>query len=146
MSGIGREAIMTMIPHNGAMCLLDEVLDWDMNSVHCSSHRFCNPDNPMRRDNGVLGVACGIEIAAQAMAVHARLTAPQDGLPAPGYLVSLREVRLSVARLDAGMAPLSIHATRQMLNHGSASYSFRVTGQGAELVSGRAVVLMSANQ
>ena len=105
MTRLGRDEILTLIPHGGAMCLLDEVLDWDAAAIHCLSHRYRAPDNPLRRADGTLGSACGIEIAAQAMAVHGRLTAPAEGTPVPGYLVSLRDVRLASPRLDDGGRP-----------------------------------------
>jgi predicted hotdog family 3-hydroxylacyl-ACP dehydratase len=144
MNRLGRNDILTMIPHAGAMCLLDEVLDWDEASVRCLSQRFAAPDNPLRRTDGTLGAACGIEIAAQAMALHGRLTAPADGRPIPGYLVSLRDVHLSRPALDIA-GPLTISATRLLGDTGSASYSFTVTAQDAALLSGRATVLFGAD-
>ena len=77
--------------------------EWDATSITCLSHRFSAPDNPLRRADGRLGTTCGIEVAAQAMALHGRLTAPAGGAPVPGYLVSLRHVHLATAYL-AGMA------------------------------------------
>jgi len=143
MSRLDRSKILAMIPHAGAMCLLDEVLDWDATSVRCLSQRFAAPDNPLRRADGTFGTACGIEIAAQAMAVHGRLTAPADGKPVPGYLVSLRDVRLARPSLD-GAGPLTISATRLLGDAGGASYRFAVADQSEELLTGRATVLFGA--
>ncbi len=142
MKTLAREQIMAMIPHDGAMCLLDEVLEWDASALHGLSHRFCNADNPMRRPDGVLGAACLVELAAQAMAVHASLVAGPNHAPTPGYLVALREVRLARATLDAAMAPLGINATRLMMSGQGASYSFVVSSHHAEIVRGRAVLLL----
>jgi predicted hotdog family 3-hydroxylacyl-ACP dehydratase len=141
---IGREEILNMIPHAGAMCLLDEVLNWDAVSVRCLSRRYRNQDNPMRRANGILGAACGIEIAAQTMAVHGRLTAGQSGTPVRGYLVSLRDVKLRTARLDAAEGDLLADAERLMGDANGATYNFRLTAQGVEFLSGRATVLFEA--
>lgn len=146
MSGILREQILGMIPHAGAMCLLDEVLDWDAASVRCLSRCYCAADNPLRRADGTLGTACGIEIAAQAMAVHGRLTAPEGGAPVPGYLVSLRDVRLAAPLLDDAAGPLLIEARLLMGDGAGASYEFAVTCQGAPWLSGRATVLFGAGQ
>jgi predicted hotdog family 3-hydroxylacyl-ACP dehydratase len=143
---IGREEILTMIPHAGAMCLLDEVLNWDAVSVRCLSRRYAAQDNPMRRSNGVLGAACGIEIAAQAMAVHGRLSAGQSGTPKRGYLVSLRDVKLRTARLDVAEGDLVIDAMRLMGDNNGATYKFVVAAQGGELVSGRATVIMGLSE
>ncbi len=141
---IGRDDILDLIPHAGAMCLLDEVLNWDEGSVRCLSRRYRNPDNPMRRANGVLGTSCGIEIAAQAMAVHGRLSAGNSGAPARGYLVSLRDVTLRAARLDTQEGDLVVDAARLMGDNQGATYNFTLSVQGVELLSGRATVVLEA--
>ena len=66
--------IARRIPHQGRMCLLDAVTEWDGAHIVCqaSSHRAS--DNPLRAE-GRLGAACGVEYAAQAMAVHGALLA-----------------------------------------------------------------------
>ncbi len=138
---IDRARILTMIPHAGAMCLLDAVLSWDADAVCCLSRRYRARDNPLRRADGMLGAACGVEIAAQAMAVHGHLLAGAAGPPARGFLVSLRDVRLLTRHLDAGAAPLRIEATRLLGDAGGARYRFVLTAEGAELLSGRATVL-----
>ena len=146
MSGIGRERILGMIPHAGAMCLLDEVLSWDKDSVRCLSRRYRQADNPLRRADGTLGAACGIEIAAQAMAVHGRLTAARGGEPVPGYLVSLRDVRLEAALLERAAGPLIIGARLLVGDDSGASYEFAVTAEGVTWLSGRATVLFGAGR
>ena len=88
------------IPHQGSMCLLDCVEVWDQQRIQCraSSHRAA--DNPLRAFSR-LGTVCGIEYAAQAMAVHGALLAPPDSASARvGYLVSVRGTQLHVLRLD----------------------------------------------
>ncbi|HEY1857086.1 hypothetical protein [Acidocella sp.] len=134
---------MTMIPHAGSMCLLDAVLAWDEVSVRCLSRRYRDSDNPLRRADGVLGSACGIEIAAQAMAVHGRLISGETGQPTRGYLASLRDVTLRTLRLDAVDGDLAVDATRLMGDDRGATYRFVLSVQGAELLSGRATVLFS---
>ena len=61
-----------MIPHTGAMCLLDGVLQWDTSTIQCVSRSHRDAHNPLRID-GRLPTLCGIEYAAQAMAVHGGL-------------------------------------------------------------------------
>jgi predicted hotdog family 3-hydroxylacyl-ACP dehydratase len=138
-----RDEILTKIPHAGTMCLLDEVLGWDSEQINCLSHRFAQAENPLRRPDGTLGTACGIEIAAQAMALHGRLTAPADGGPIPGYLVALREVNLIAGNLDIP-GPLTITAIRLLGDTTGATYSFSVTAAQAALLTGRATVLFGA--
>jgi len=137
------DEILALIPHAGAMCLLDEVLGWDSATIRCLSHRFAAANNPLRRPDGTLGTASGIEIAAQAMALHGRLTAPAEGTPLPGYLVSLRNVQLAAPSLDTA-GPLTISAIRLLGDATGASYNFSVADAHTELLSGRATVLFGA--
>lgn len=144
MTPIDRARIATLIPHAGTMCLLDCVLRWDANSVHCLSRRHGRDDNPLRRPDGTLGAACGVEIAAQAMAVHGRLVADGAGPPVSGYLAGLRDVHLRQARLDGVAGDLVIDAERLMGDAHGAVYRFALGSGGVELLSGRATVLFGA--
>src|SRR5256884_3247493 len=71
---LDRQWIEQHIAHKGRMCLLDEVLSWDAARIRCRSATHRSADNPLRL-HGRLGAACGIEYAAQAMAVHGALIA-----------------------------------------------------------------------
>ena len=141
MTVLDRAGIATLIPHAGAMCLLDEVTHWDEEMLRCVSRRFRERDNPLRRADGALGAASGIEIAAQAMAVHGRLVTGSDGPPVQGYLASVRDVRLAVPCLDEALGDVIIDVERLMGDESGATYRFAVTGGGAVLIEGRATVL-----
>jgi predicted hotdog family 3-hydroxylacyl-ACP dehydratase len=140
-----RGEIECRIPHKGAMCLLDTVVAWDENSIACqaSSHRAT--DHPLRA-HGRLGAACGVEYAAQAMAVHGALIAEnQDGAPPrSGYLASLRSVDLHVERLDTVPGLLTVQAQRITGDDNTVLYSFTVQDGPRALLSGRAVVVLDA--
>ena len=140
---LDRAAIAARIPHQGSMCLLDAVLAWDSGQIHCraSSHR--QPDNPLRAA-ARLGAACGIEYAAQAMAVHGALLAPAGAPPRPGYLASVRSVQLAVDRLDDLAQDLDIVAERLSGDENNILYHFRVEHAGDLLLSGRAAVMLVA--
>ena len=140
---LDRAAIAARIPHQGSMCLLDAVLAWDSGQIHCraSSHR--QPDNPLRAA-ARLGAACGIEYAAQAMAVHGALLAPEGAPPRPGYLASVRSVQLAVDRLDDLPQDLDIVAERLSGDEHNILYHFRVEHAGNLLLSGRAAVMLVA--
>ena len=144
MTPIDRARIATLIPHAGTMCLLDCVLRWDANSVRCLSRRLAGDDYPLRRADGALGAACGVEIAAQAMAVHGRLVADGARPSANGYLASLRDLHLRRARLDDVAGDLVIDAERLMGDAHSAVYRFALGSGDVELLSGRATVLLGA--
>lgn len=144
MTDIGRKQIETLIPHAGSMCLLDAVVRWDARSIRCRTSRHRCADNPLRRPDGVIGAICGIEIAAQAMAVHSRLiTVPTAARPTPGYLTSVRDVRLHAASFDGAPEELLVEALMVVGDVRGASYQFVLGGATGELVSGRATVLFN---
>src|SRR5260221_1645467 len=96
---LDRQWIEQHIPHKGRMCLLDEVLSWDATRIRCRSATHRSADNPLRL-HGRLGIACGIEYAAQAMAVHGALRAASLSLENPGgLLASGRGLTMNVDRL-----------------------------------------------
>ncbi|MDE1896164.1 MAG: phosphotransferase [Rhodospirillales bacterium] len=144
MNALGREAILGLVPHAGAMCLLDSAQDWDAATITCTSSRYAQPDNPLRRADGTLGTACLIEIAAQAMALHGRLSAVANAPPRPGFLVSLRDVILQIATLDGSHGALTINARQILSDARGASYEFNVSANALVLAEGRAMVLFEA--
>ena len=136
--------IANHIPHQGEMCLLDHVEQWDKETIvcHASSHR--DIDNPLRA-HGQLGIACGIEYAAQAMAVHGALLAPIDSItPKVGYLVSVRGVTMAVSRLDDIPTDLLISASCIMVNESNMLYQFSIHAHDKLLLEGRAAVVFNA--
>jgi len=127
------------------MCLLDHVEAWDPQHIQCraSSHRAA--DNPLRA-YGRLGAACGIEYAAQAMAVHGALLAPPDSTRArAGYLVSARGTQLHIPRLDDIAADLRVEATCITRSENNILYQFSVSATGRLLLDGRATVVLDAD-
>jgi len=133
------------IPHHGRMCLLDEVVQWDAQHIRCRSGTHRLPDHPLR-SHGRLGAACGIEYAAQAMAVHGALAG--KGRSEVGFLASLRDVRLHVPRLDDIESDLICEALLVAGDQGSALYEFALTSEAEpqRLLSGRATVVFDANE
>ena len=138
---IGRAEIATMIPHAGAMCLLDGVLRWDQSSIRCVSARHRAEDNPLRRA-GRLNAICGIEFAAQAMAVHGRLSGGVARRPRAGYLASLRDLKCGRQRLDLLEPDLIISADLLMGDEQRVIYHFTLDCAGDEVLSGRAAVVL----
>ncbi|WP_245549273.1 3-hydroxylacyl-ACP dehydratase [Noviherbaspirillum massiliense] len=126
------------------MCLLDAVEEWSDEHVRCraSSHRAA--DNPLRAHDR-LAAACGIEYAAQAMAVHGALTAQQDARPRAGFLASLRGVKLHVGRLDNIAADLMIEVRRFSGDGNNVLYDFSILSEGRMLLEGRAAVIINAD-
>ncbi len=139
---LDRAAIAARIPHAGSMCLLDHVLSWTQDSIHCRASSQCDQDNPLRA-GGRLGAANAIEYAAQAMAIHGALRAGADSAPRAGFLTSVREVEFHAAQLDQA-EQLDIHAECLSGDGNHLIYSFRVEAAGSPLVSGRCSVMIDA--
>lgn len=136
--------IAAHIPHQGAMCLLHAVQSWHADRLHCNALSHNAFDNPLRA-RGQLAAACGIEYAAQAMAVHGALIA--DGTPQrQGFLASVRGVTLHVARLDDIADEISIEVARFSGDDNTILYDFFIKSDCKMLLEGRAAVFMQPIQ
>ena len=133
-----------LIPHGGAMCLLDAVVAWDDTRIHTTAVSHRDPANPLRSD-GILRSVHLCEYGAQAMAIHGGLLAQRDGrVAAPGMLVSLRDVKLHVTRIDDLPDDLDVYAEKLLDGDASWQYAFRVEHDGQLLAEGRAAVMSRA--
>lgn len=134
----------SLIPHQGAMCVLDEVVAWDGEAIHARSRSHRSADNPLRSDGRIRAVHL-CEYGAQAMAVHGGLVARESGgAAAPGFLVALRAVELHVERIDDLPEPLDVHAEKLLGDDNGWQYAFRIEHAGTLLATGRAAVLAQA--
>ena len=144
---LNRAWIESRIPHHGRMCLLDEVVAWSAARISCRSSTHREADNPLRA-YGRLGIACGIEYAAQAMAVHGALVAassPADrGAPLAGFLAAVRDVRWHSLSLDDVRGDLICDAVRMAGDATTALYEFELRSEAALLLRGRATVVFDA--
>ncbi|NIJ82882.1 phosphotransferase [Xanthomonas cannabis] len=142
----GRDVIAALIPHQGSMCLWEELVDWDAQRIVLRSHAHRSDTHPLR-SNGRLRALHLCEYGAQAMAVHGGLLGRASGKPVrPGMLVALRGVELHVTYLDT--LPDAIDCDAQVLMQGddSQQYSFRLTHGAQLLAEGRATVMLGAAQ
>jgi predicted hotdog family 3-hydroxylacyl-ACP dehydratase len=146
---LNRAWIEGHIPHQGRMCLLDEVMDWDAEHIRCRTNTHRVLDNPLRSQDR-LGVACGIEYAAQAMALHGVLSggagAGMKSRPELGFLASVREVRLFALRLDDIESELICSASLLAGDDFTALYEFVVREDRGILLTGRASVVLDAGR
>ena len=139
---IGREAIAALIPHQGTMCLLERVLDWDTDHIRLATATHRLKDNPLR-SNGRLRAVHLCEYGAQAMAVHGGLLAQSARSRAqPGLLVSLREVHLHRDYIEDLAGELEVEARRLVHAAGGWQYAFAAHHAGKPLAVGRAAVAM----
>lgn len=140
---VNHPTLAGLIPHRGAMCLLDEVVRMDKESITCRAVSHRNPDHPLRED-GVLPAVSGIEYAAQAMAAHGALLESRGSRP--GMLAAVRDVVLSVERLDDIVDDLEVTARRLIADSDRLLYEFEVRTGARELLRGRAVVVLKAER
>ena len=129
-----------LIPHAGAMNLLDVVVAFDHDTIHARSESHALADHPLREARGLHAVNLA-EYGAQAMAVHGGLKATPGAPVKPGRLVSLRDVRLAVEYVDPDAGALDVHARCIAADDGGAQYEFRIEQGGQLLASGRAAVI-----
>jgi predicted hotdog family 3-hydroxylacyl-ACP dehydratase len=117
-------------------------LDWSATEIHCrtASHRLTS--NPLRTADR-LRIECGIEYAAQAIAIHGVLnsTAP-SAPPVAGMLVGVRGVMLQVSRLDDIEGDLVVQGVRTGGDATAVLYDFSITGESTTLLAGRATIVL----
>jgi predicted hotdog family 3-hydroxylacyl-ACP dehydratase len=138
---VARERILELIPHQGAMCLLESALAWSATEITCAARSHLSPDNPLRR-GGRLHAVCGIEYGLQAAALHGALL---GGSRQPaGYLAALRDVEIRAGWLDdPSLGMLRVTATQEVRTAHGLIYRFILAAEsGTELLHGRAVLAL----
>ncbi len=136
---IGRRQLCQLIPHAGRMCLLDEVLSWDRQRIHCRSYSHRLADNPLSDENGLAGIHA-VEYAAQSMAVHGALLA-QDAAPAAGFIAALKDVRVHVDDLRQLEHALEVHSEALLIQSEAMIYRFTVSAGKRSVAQGRITVM-----
>ncbi len=132
--------LRSLLPHAGSMCLLHAIEAWDAQGISSSAISHHDPSNPLRRAQELPAI-CGLEYAAQAMALHCALTSGK-AKPLVGYLGGVRDLRLLVRRLDDARDPLRIESSRIIGDTSAYMYRFQITAGGKILLDGRASVFM----
>ena len=130
-----------LVPHAGAMCLLDRIVSANARDIVCVTASHRSPHNPLRRD-GRLAALHLAEYGAQAMAVHGGLM-DAGAKDRGGLLAAIRDLVLDVDRLDDIPGELTIAATKLVANADGQIYSFTVNGGGRELGRGRVSVMFA---
>jgi predicted hotdog family 3-hydroxylacyl-ACP dehydratase len=137
------------------MCLLEEVLSADVDGIVCRAVSHRDVGHPLRED-GILSAVCGIEYAAQAMAVHGALAGKAAGNAAGdrqaagepharrGMLAAARDVVFHVERLDDIADDLVVSARKLVVEDGWLLYEFVLRAGAKELLRGRAAVSLAA--
>lgn len=141
---LAKEDIARLIPHGKSMCLLHSVIEWDDGQILCTatSHRDIN--NPLRNKNG-LSSLCGIEYAAQSMALHGALL-NKNRIKIQGLLLSVKDIQLMVQRLDNIPHDLIFDSKILMADDNMFSYDFSVTANERSLLVGKASVFYTGKE
>ena len=143
MPALTQAELAPLLPHGGAMRLLDSVARWDASSISSRATSHKDPSNPLRHA-GRLSAVTGLEYAAQTMGLHARLLSrDQNAEGVVGYIGGVRDFVLAVERLDTLLEDLLIDATRLLEGKGSVMYEFRMTAADRLLLSGRASIFFA---
>jgi predicted hotdog family 3-hydroxylacyl-ACP dehydratase len=137
---LSHDAIAALIPHQGAMCLLHRVVSYDDHAITCVAVNHRDASHPLRED-GVLPAICGVEYAAQAMAVHGALMGGGD--VNPGVLAAVRDLTMNVDRLDDISGELTIDAQKLWQDETGLLYEFRIHAASGEVMHGRAAVVLT---
>jgi predicted hotdog family 3-hydroxylacyl-ACP dehydratase/3-hydroxymyristoyl/3-hydroxydecanoyl-(acyl carrier protein) dehydratase len=138
---IGKTEIRRLIPHSGAMCLLDEVTEWDELSICCTSNTHRERTNPLRRGEHFSAIHA-FEYGAQAVAIHGGLRAHAAGaVVPPGYLVALRDATMDVATLEQLASPLAVRAKRLFGDSADSVYECQVSAGDIPVAQGRVTII-----
>lgn len=137
---LSRDAIARLIPHSGSMCLLEQVLEHDDESIVCRAVSHRDPAHPLR-EGDILPAVCGVEYAAQAMAVHGALMV--RGAQKPGALAAVRDLAMEVERLDDIADALIVSAHKLGGDSTRLLYRFTIRAGTRELMRGRAAVVLN---
>ena len=131
---LGRDWLLANLPHQGAMNLLDAIVEWDATTLRAATQRHRDRDHPLRHGDE-LPVTAAIELAAQAAAAHGALAT--GGPSGAGMIASVRGVSFHVARLDEIVSMLEVRVEQLGGSDAGVLYAFEVRGGGKVLVEGR---------
>ena len=134
---LDRTWLLANLPHQGAMSLLDGIVEWDDSCVRAVARNQRAFDHPLRR-GGELPSVCGIEYGAQAAAAHGALVSRTPS--GAGVLASVRNVVMHAHRLDDVPGDLDVLAERLGGDDSGVLYRFEVASAGRVLVEGRVAV------
>lgn len=132
-----RARIERLVPHAGAMCLLDAVAQWDDSGITCTCAGPTTA-HPLARE-GVVPAIAAAEYAAQAAAVHGGLLESAVS-PRAGLLAKLVEVELHRPGFPAGGGAVRVRADMLSRSAGACLYAFHVEGTHQPIASGRLMV------
>ena len=136
---VTRDQFEKLIPHAGAMLMIDAVTAWDEEKICCSSRCHRAQDNPLRKD-GRLSAHHGIEFAAQAAAIHGGLLSDGETVPLRA-LAAVRQAKFARPWLDDLGGDLEITSSLIMLDQNAAIYQASLTHRGDDVAQMRLTLM-----
>lgn len=125
------------------MCLLQSVEHWNADSIECRTTTHLDPANPLRWEGRLASIHL-VEYGAQAAALHGALVRDErDRAVSSGMLAAIRNLRLSIDRIDTGSAVLTVLATRLLASADGLLYEFRARRGEEELAYGRLAIVLA---
>jgi predicted hotdog family 3-hydroxylacyl-ACP dehydratase len=141
-----KHQIEALLPHQGAMFLIERVVTYTRDDIICTTRSHLNPINPLRHANS-LPAHVSIEYAAQAAGIHGGLL-NRDLFPdAPaqmGYLAVISKAEWFVERLDNLSNELTIYARRTAVTPGGRAYQVRIEHSGAIVMRSDLIIALEA--
>jgi len=129
-----------ILPHQGSMRLVDELLDYDDQHAHARTR--IAPDHAFRDAEGAVPAWLGLEMMAQAVAAWAGARGREKGEGVRmGYLLGARSFDAEVPVFAAGSL-LDIHVQEVLRqDNGFGSYTGEIRLQGEVIARGRLSVM-----
>jgi predicted hotdog family 3-hydroxylacyl-ACP dehydratase len=125
------------------MLLLDRIVDADETSIKCVARAHAAANYPLRI-NGVLYSLVLSEVGAQAAAAHASLFQMRG--EHNGLLTALKNVVFATQVTPDAPKNLDVSAKQLHCDYSGAIYEFTVSGAGADIITGQAVLKMEGKQ
>ncbi|WP_280542529.1 hypothetical protein [Chromohalobacter sp. 11-W] len=129
-------AVRPFVPHDGAMCLLDTLLDYDAEGA---TVEITPRDSDLFVEDGAIPAWVGLEWMAQGVAAWAGVWAHIDGAPPPpGFLIASRRYHAHVDNFALD-EPVHVQVTREFVaDNGVRAFSGTLsTAAGQRLAEGR---------
>ena len=133
---LSRDGIAELLPHAGAMVLIDRVGSYSVESILCFSN-VVEKENPLAVE-GEVGIYSGVEYAAQAMALHSTLSS-SGGKAEKGVVAVVSKLE---AYSDVLKGVIEVRAEKIDFTGDSSLYDFTVLSRDQLVLSGRMLVLL----
>lgn len=136
-----RKDLSALIPHGENMVLVDQVLEWNEDNIHCSSNAHHIGHNYFIESEG-LPANLLIEICAQTAAIHSALGAQQKETrkqafdhSGPAYLAQVKNVTIASNWIKNTESSMHIKSNRLLNSGNGAIYETEITLNDALIFS-----------